>query len=129
MQVWRNYECNVSLVNGIEICRTVGRVTPTLYDQMNAAVSVGYALYHYAPFLVQLEDCTFARQTFSSINQNNCPSLRKYTNWVFAGLTLVSAAVMLSTVFWVIYTRERRHRMYNKQQMFYEGQGPMTEKN
>lgn len=128
MQVWRNYECNVALINGVEICQTVGRVTPTLYDQINGAVSVGYALYHYAPFLVQLEDCSFVRDTFSSIEQRNCPSLRKHTNWVFAGLTLVSAAVMLSTVFWVVYARERRHRTFNKRQIYYEGRDPAAEK-
>ncbi|PKU69966.1 uncharacterized protein LOC110098069 [Dendrobium catenatum] len=127
-QVWRKYECNVTIVNGAEICKTVGRVTPTLYDQMNSAVSVAYALYHYSPFLVQLEDCSFAREAFRSVSHENCPSLRKYTNWVFIGLTLVSAAVMLSIIFWVIYARERRHRMYNKQQIFYEGRDPVAGK-
>jgi hypothetical protein len=28
---------------------------------------------------------------------------------------MVSSAVMLSLVFWVIYARERRHRVYTKQ--------------
>lgn len=128
MQVWKKYECSATSINGLEICTTVGRVTPTIYDQMDAAVSVGYGLYHYGPFLVQLEDCTFVRETFSSINQNNCPDLKKYTNWVYIGLTLVSAAVMLSIIFWVVYARERRHRVYGKQKNFYQGNALVLDK-
>ncbi|KAK8915922.1 hypothetical protein KSP39_PZI023034 [Platanthera zijinensis] len=127
-QVWKNYECNVTIINGLEICSTVGRVTPTIYDQMDAAASVGFALYHYGPFLVELEDCTFARRTFRSINENNCPGLKKYTDWVFVGLTLVSAAVMLSTIFWVIYSRERRHLAFNRRQNLNGGQAPVPGK-
>lgn len=126
-QVWKQYECNATAENGLEICRTVGRITPMIYDQMDAAISVGYALYHYGPFLVQLEDCSFARETFSSISHHNCPGLGKYTKWVYAGLTLVSAAVMLSTIFWVIYARERRHRMRGKQSSLYDqARAPMS---
>lgn len=126
--VWKNYVCNAISVNGFEICKTVGRITPMIFDQMEAAISVGYALYHYGPFLVQLEDCTFVRETFSSIIQNNCPGLRKYSKWVYVGLALVSAGVMLSTIFWVIYARERRHRVYGKQHNLYEGHVPVQVK-
>ncbi|KAI0496675.1 hypothetical protein KFK09_022999 [Dendrobium nobile] len=126
--VWRKYECNVTIVNGAEICKTVGRVTPTLYDQMKTAVSVAYALYHISPFLVQLEDCSFAREAFRSVSHDDCPSLRKYTNLVFIGLTLVLTVVMLSIIFWVVYARERRHRLYNKQHIFYEGRDPVAGK-
>ncbi|XP_020583555.1 uncharacterized protein LOC110026779 [Phalaenopsis equestris] len=127
-QVWKKYECSATSINGFEVCATVGRITPTIYDQMDAAVSVGYGLYHYGPFLVQLEDCTFVRETFSSIKQNNCPGLRKNTKWVYAGLTMVSAAVMLSTIFWVIYARERRHRVYGKQNDFRQGHALVLDK-
>lgn len=127
-QVWKNYECDVTVINGIEICKTVGRVTPTIYNEMNSAVRVGFAVHHYGPFLVQLEDCTFVRQTFATIHKNNWPGLKKYTNWVFAGLTLVAAAVMLSTVLWVIYARERRHRVYSRQQNLPEERPPVPDK-
>ncbi|KAG0491946.1 hypothetical protein HPP92_005344 [Vanilla planifolia] len=127
-KVWSKYECNATTVNGFEICTSVGRVTPAIYVQMDAAVSIGYALYHYGPFLVQLEDCSFVRKTFSSINQNNCPGLRKYTKWVYVGLTIVSAAVMLSTIFWVVYARERRHRVYGKRHDFQERHVQMPDK-
>ncbi|XP_042484416.1 uncharacterized protein LOC122064724 [Macadamia integrifolia] len=111
-QVWRNYVCEVS-ANGT--CTTVGRMTPSMYNQMAAAVNVSYGLYRYAPFLVQLEDCTFVRDTFTEINMDYCPGLRRYSKWVYVGLVMVSAAVMLSLIFWVLYARERRHRVYTKQ--------------
>jgi hypothetical protein len=82
---------------------------------MAAGVTVSQGLYQYGPFLIQLEDCTFVRDTFTTINQDYCPGLQQYSKWVYIGLVMVSAAVMLSLIFWVIYARERRHRVYNKQ--------------
>ncbi|XP_022730635.1 uncharacterized protein LOC111285439 [Durio zibethinus] len=111
-EVWRNYVCQVSATG---ICTTTGRLTPAFYDQMTAAVNVGSALYNYAPFLVQLQDCTFARETFTGIYVEHCPGLRRYSRWIYIGLVMVSTAVMLSLIFWVIYGRERRHRLYTKQ--------------
>ncbi|KAK4265297.1 hypothetical protein QN277_026366 [Acacia crassicarpa] len=111
-EAWKNYTCQVSASG---ICNTTGRMTPVIYGQIAAAVNVSYALYHYGPFLVNLTDCTFVRQTFSDINSQYCPGLRKYTQWIYLGLLVVSLAVMLSLIFWVIYARERRHRVYTKQ--------------
>jgi hypothetical protein len=115
LQVYRGFECRTTTVQGAEICATVGRVTPRIYRQMEAGVTVTRGLYQYGPFLAQLQDCTFVRDTFTTIEQRYCPGLRRYSRWVFAGLVMVSSAVMLSLVFWVIYARERRHRAYNKQ--------------
>ncbi|KAH9616764.1 hypothetical protein KSS87_006872, partial [Heliosperma pusillum] len=114
-QVWKNYVCEVKKVNGNDICTTMGRLTPTIYNQMNSAENVAFGLYHYTPFLVGVEDCTFVRTTFSDFSANYCPGLRRYTQWIYVGLVLVSAGVMLSLIFWVIYARERRHRVYTKQ--------------
>lgn len=113
-QVWKSYVCEV---NSAGICTTPGRLTPTFYDQMEAAVNVSYGLYHYGPFLVNLQDCTFVRDTFTDISNRNCPGLRKHSSWIYIGLVMVSAAVMSSLIFWVIYARERRHRVYTKQFM------------
>ncbi|XP_059640610.1 uncharacterized protein LOC132282823 [Cornus florida] len=113
-QVWKNYVCEVS-ANGI--CTTTGRLTPSIYDQMAVGVNVSYTLYHYGPFLVDLQDCTFVRQTFGDITRDHCPGLRRYSEWIYVGLVMVSVAVMLSLVFWVIYGRERRHRVYTKTHM------------
>ncbi|KAI3868401.1 hypothetical protein MKW92_023163 [Papaver armeniacum] len=111
-QVWQSYVCQISATG---ICATVGRITPDFYTQMNAAVNVSYGLYTYGPFLVNLEDCSFVRDTFSTIGKDYCPGLRRYSKWIYIGLVLVSSAVMLSLIFWVIYARERRHRVYTKQ--------------
>ncbi|KAI8547398.1 hypothetical protein RHMOL_Rhmol07G0192600 [Rhododendron molle] len=111
-EVWRNYVCQVS---ANDICTTTGRLTPSIYNQMTAGVNVSYGLYHYGPFLVDLQDCTFARQSFTDIYLYHCPGLQRYSEWIYVGLVMVSVAVMLSLVFWVIYGRERRHRVYTKQ--------------
>lgn len=92
-------------------------MTPGIYSQMAAAVNVSDGLYRYSPFLINLVDCTFVRETFTDINDNHCPGLRKYTKWIYVGLVIVSVAVMLSLIFWVIYARERRHRVYTKKFM------------
>ncbi|GMN45482.1 hypothetical protein TIFTF001_014673 [Ficus carica] len=113
-QVWASYVCQVS-VNGI--CTTTGRLTPSFYSQMGNGVSMSIALHNYGPFLVELQDCTFARETFSQIYTKHCPALQRYSKWIYIGLAMVSTAVMLSLIFWVIYGRERRHRLYAKQSM------------
>ncbi|GER44099.1 cardiolipin synthase [Striga asiatica] len=110
-QVYRNYECRVSQSN---ICTTVGRLTPSLYDEVGRALNVSYGLYHYGPFLSDLADCTFVRDTFTAIYERHCPGLRRYSQWVYIGLVMVSTAVLLSLIFWVVYARERRHRKYTK---------------
>ncbi|KAH6757895.1 hypothetical protein C2S52_023217 [Perilla frutescens var. hirtella] len=110
-QVWGGYVCQTS---GNGRCTTTGRLTPSIYGQMTAGVNVSYGLYRYGPFLVNLEDCTFVRQTFTAIETSHCPGLRKYSQWIYIGLVMVAVAVMLSLLFWVIYGRERRHRVYTK---------------
>lgn len=111
-EVWTGFTCQVSASG---ICTTTGRLTPTFYNQMTSAANVSYGLYRYGPFLVELVDCTFVRQVFTDINNNHCPGLRLYMKWIYVGLGLVSGAVMLSLIFWIIYARERRHRVYTKQ--------------
>lgn len=111
-QVWKGFVCEVSASG---VCTTQGRVTPMVYRKLEAAVNVSFGLYHYGPFLVDLQDCTFVRNTFTDISKTYCPGLRRYSQWIYIGLVLVSAAVMLSLIFWVIYARERRHRVYTKQ--------------
>lgn len=112
MQVWRGYTCQVSSTG---ICITVGRISPDIYNQMTVAVNISFALYHYSPFLVGLQDCTFVRDTFAYVSRKNCPGLRLYTEWIYIGLLMVSAAVMLSLIFWIIHARERRRRKYSAQ--------------
>ncbi|KAD4385118.1 hypothetical protein E3N88_25286 [Mikania micrantha] len=110
-QVYSQFVCQVSPSG---ICTTTGRLTPDFYNQMSAGIQVSYGLYLYGPFLVDLQDCTFVRETFTDISRDHCPGLRRYSNWIYVGLLLVSLAVLLSLVFWVVYGRERRHRVYTK---------------
>lgn len=119
-QVLGGYVCEIS---GNGICTTTGRLTPSIYGQMAAGVNVSYGLYRYGPFLVNLEDCSFVRDTFSTIEAAHCPGLRKYSSWIYIGLVMVAVAVMLSLLFWVIYGRERRHRVYTKEHTPREAMG------
>lgn len=127
MQVWKSYVCQVSTKN---VCTTAGRLTPSIYQQMSSAVNVSYGLYRHSPFLTDLLDCTFVRDTFKTIHDDHCHDLRRFSRWIHIGLALVSAAVALSLIFWVLYARERRHRKYTKladarsHQESYESKGP-----
>jgi hypothetical protein len=109
-EVWRKYECQVSN----NICTTVGRLTPMMYTQMSEAVNVSDGLRRYGPFLANLVDCSFLRNTFNTIYTDHCPNLGRYSQWVYIGLLMVSVAVMLSLILWVLYARERRRRKYTK---------------
>lgn len=113
-QVWGNYVCQVSPSG---VCVSTGRLTPSIYSQMAAGVNVSFGLYHFGPYLVSLQDCTFVRETFTEIHTGYCPGLWRYSKGVYIGLVMVAAAVMLSLLFWVIYGRERRHRVYTKDHM------------
>ncbi|KAK9207875.1 hypothetical protein WN944_000224 [Citrus x changshan-huyou] len=111
-QALSKYVCQVSPSG---VCTTTGRLTPPLYDDMTAAVNLCNGLENYGPFLAELQDCTFVRETFDKIYRDHCPDLQAYSKWIYVGLVMVSTAVMLSLIFWVIYGRERRYRIYTKQ--------------
>ncbi|XP_062183771.1 uncharacterized protein LOC133887806 [Phragmites australis] len=112
---WKRFECQTTGPPGSEVCVTEGRVTPAAYNQMTAAASISQGLYRYGPFLMQLQDCSFVRETFTAISDNNCPGLERYSRHVCIGLLVISAAVMLSIVFWMVHTRQRRRRTMCKQ--------------
>lgn len=110
-EVWLDYICrDISK----QICTSVGRITPDIYDQLSASLNVSSGLLNYSPFLVSLVNCTFVREAFRDISKNNCPELKRYSSWVYLGLTMVSTAVMLSLILWVVYAREKRHRMNSR---------------
>ncbi|KAH6790787.1 transmembrane protein [Perilla frutescens var. frutescens] len=106
-QVWSGSMCRASPSG---ICFTTGRLSPNLYSQFSATVNVCTGLYQYSPFLIQLEDCSYARQTFLDVQTKYCPGLEKYSQTVYVGLLMLATAVMMSLLFWVMYGRERRHR-------------------
>lgn len=110
-QVWMNYICQVS---PNDTCTTMGRLTPKMYQQMSLAVNVSAGLTEHGPFLTGLLDCSFVRETFTGIHKDHCPGLNRFSEWVYIGLAMVSVAVMLSLVLWVLYAREKTHRRYTK---------------
>nr|AAD23664.1 hypothetical protein [Arabidopsis thaliana] len=55
-------------------------------------------------------DLNNATETFRDITNDHCPGLQRYGYWVYVGLAILATAVMLSLMFWIIYSRERRHR-------------------
>ncbi|KAL4179224.1 hypothetical protein AMTRI_Chr13g118970 [Amborella trichopoda] len=111
-QVWQNYKC---MVSSSGLCITTGRVTADAYDQLVLAVNVSYALYHYSPFLLSLQDCHFVRETFTTITSVYCPSLEHHLKLVNAGLALISVGIMLCLVLWICYAnRPQREEVFVK---------------
>ncbi|KAM7508280.1 hypothetical protein LguiA_018733 [Lonicera macranthoides] len=110
-KVWKNHVCEVS-ANGM--CLSQGRLTPDNYTQLTASVNVSYGLYKYSPFIIDLIDSTFIKETFSNINEHNCPSLTKYSEWTYSGFIMSSTALMLSMIIWLIYASQRRRRADTK---------------
>ena len=104
-QVWQKYECQVSSLGQ---CTTVGRVTPDIYSQLASAVNESYALEHYTPPLLSLQDCNFVRDTFRNITSSYCPPLDRYLKTVNAGLALISVGVLLCLVLWILYANRPR---------------------
>ncbi|XP_057962687.1 uncharacterized protein LOC131154148 [Malania oleifera] len=108
--VWQNYTCMVSASG---LCASVGRVTPSMFGQLVAAVNISYALEHYAPPLLSLQDCNFVRQTFLEITSSYCPPLDHHLQMVNAGLGLISTGVMLCLILWILYAnRSRREEVF-----------------
>lgn len=109
-QVWRNYTCRVS-VSGLCISR--GRITPDIYFHLAEAVNVSYALYHYTPLLLSLQDCRFVRETFDTITTNYCPNLEHDLFMVSVGLALISIGVLLCLILWIFYAnRPQREEVF-----------------
>jgi len=103
-QVWRNYKCKVSLA---EQCTSAGRLTPIIYTKLGDAVNVTHGLFEYGPFFTELVDCAFVRKTFNDISSTYCPPLRRYSEQVYLGSVVVSAAVMISLISSVVFVREQ----------------------
>ncbi|XVF85321.1 hypothetical protein PTKIN_Ptkin17bG0108000 [Pterospermum kingtungense] len=110
--VWQNYRCTVSASG---LCMTRGRITPDRFTQLVAAVNESYALEHYAPLLLGLQNCDFVRDTFQNITSNYCHPLEHYLKIVNAGLGLISVGVLLCLVLWILYAnRPQREEVFVK---------------
>jgi len=96
-------------------CTTVGRVTPEIYLQIVAAVNESYALEHYTPPLLSLQNCNFVRDAFTKITSNYCPPLNHSLKIINVGLGLVSVGVLLCLVLWILYAnRPQRREVFEK---------------
>ncbi|PPR96543.1 hypothetical protein GOBAR_AA24118 [Gossypium barbadense] len=110
--VWQNYTCMVSESG---LCNTTGRITPDRFTQLVAAINESYALEHYTPPLLCLQNCDFVRDTFQNITSNYCHPLERYLKMVNAGLGLISVGVLLCLVLWIFYAnRPRREEVFVK---------------
>ncbi|KAH0458220.1 hypothetical protein IEQ34_013535 [Dendrobium chrysotoxum] len=128
-KVWKGFICNTNVISGKEICSTVGRITPSIYREMMAATSMSQNLYQFSPFLINVANCSFERETFSLIGTDYCPGLERHSKGMYCSLTVFSASMILSLIFWMVYVRERRHRWYSKQFIAREGQAAQVEEN
>uniref|UniRef100_A0A0D9VD16 Uncharacterized protein n=1 Tax=Leersia perrieri TaxID=77586 RepID=A0A0D9VD16_9ORYZ len=117
-QAWRQHVCRVHAVafpgsnssSAVEVCATVGRLTPAMYGQMAAAARVGDGLRRYRPELADMADCEFVRRAFREVGGEQCPELGRYSGEVYRGLLAVAGAVVAAVVLWVFHSRERRRR-------------------
>ncbi|RVX12682.1 hypothetical protein CK203_011669 [Vitis vinifera] len=98
--VWKNYVCTKSELG---LCNNEGRVTQDTYTQLVAAVNESYALEHYTPPLLSLQNCNFVQDTFREIKTRYCHPLEHDLQMVDAGLGLISVGVMLCLVLWIFY--------------------------
>ncbi|PKA63502.1 hypothetical protein AXF42_Ash005397 [Apostasia shenzhenica] len=103
--VWENYICVVSSSGA---CTSVGRITPTMYMQLVTAVNASFALDHYTPLLLSLQDCNFVRETFNAITAHFCPHLRRDLRVVNAGLVTISISIVLCLILWIFYANRPR---------------------
>ncbi|KAJ3694383.1 hypothetical protein LUZ60_009863 [Juncus effusus] len=81
------------------------------YGQLVMAANVSYALYHYTPLLLNLQDCKFVRDTFSTITAEYCPLLERNLRLVCVGLAMISVGVLLCLVLWVLHANRPQRRV------------------
>lgn len=106
MKVWQNYTCTDAGSSSCTYNRST--INPIIYNQLVMAANVSYALYYYTPLLLNLQDCKFVRDTFSTITTQYCPNLEGHLRLVCAGLALISTGVLLCLVLWVFYANRPR---------------------
>lgn len=105
---WQKYTCNAS---DTDVCSGPRTITPEIYSQLVLAANVSYALYHYAPLLLNLQDCKFVRDTFSSIASQYCPPLERDLSLVSAGLALIASGLVLGLLMMLSADRPRREEV------------------
>ncbi|KAJ8447645.1 hypothetical protein Cgig2_031699 [Carnegiea gigantea] len=111
--VWAKYICTTS--SDQKNCTNRGRLTPYLYGQLVLAVNASYAVLHYTPAMLNLQNCNFVRDTFVTITSRFCPPLEHYLHVVEIGLGLISAGIALCLILWLAYAnRAQREEVFVK---------------
>ncbi|XP_074309413.1 uncharacterized protein LOC141643919 [Silene latifolia] len=111
--VWEKYICMTSVDQ--KNCTTVGRLTPGMYSQLVLAANASYALLHYTPAMLDLQNCNFLRETFMTITSQFCPPLEHYLRIVELGLGLISTGIMLCLILCLVYSnRPQREEVFVK---------------
>ena len=114
LQVWAKYICSTSPDQ--KNCTSRGRLTPYLYGQLVLAVNASYAVLHYTPAMLDLQNCNFVRDTFVTITSRFCPPLEHYLLVVEIGLGLISAGIVLCLVLWLVHANHpQREEVFVKQ--------------
>lgn len=96
--VWQSYIC----VAENNTCISTGRLTPMMYDELVMAVNVSYAIKHYTPPMLSLQNCNFVRDAFVNLTSRYCPPLEHNLQVVNAGLGMISVGIMLCLVLWIL---------------------------
>uniref|UniRef100_A0A0E0JDF9 Uncharacterized protein n=1 Tax=Oryza punctata TaxID=4537 RepID=A0A0E0JDF9_ORYPU len=105
---WLNYTC---MVPDSDLCSGPRTITPEIYSQLVLAANVSYALYHYAPLMLNLQDCKFVRSTFSFIASQYCPPLWRDLSLVSAGLALIPSGLTLGLLLMLFADRPQREEV------------------
>uniref|UniRef100_A0ACD5TRV2 Uncharacterized protein n=2 Tax=Avena sativa TaxID=4498 RepID=A0ACD5TRV2_AVESA len=101
---WQDYTCNAP---DVDACSGPMTVTPEVYGQLVSAANASYALHHYAPLMLNFQDCRFVRDTFSSIASQYCPPLEHDLRLVSAGLALLASGLVLGLLLVLFADRPR----------------------
>ncbi|KAE8769530.1 hypothetical protein D1007_58826 [Hordeum vulgare] len=109
---WQDYTCNAP---DADVCSGPSTVTPEIYSQLVTAANASYALHHYAPPMLNFQDCKFVRDTFSSIALQYCPPLERDLSLVSAGLALLASGLVLGLLLMLFADRPRRREEVSEQ--------------
>ncbi|KAF7026942.1 hypothetical protein CFC21_039026 [Triticum aestivum] len=109
---WQDYTCNAP---DADVCSGPSTVTPEIYSQLVTAANVSYALHHYAPPMLNFQDCKFVRDTFSSIASQYCPPLERDLSLVSAGLALLASGLVVGLLLMLFADRPRKREEVSEQ--------------